>query len=100
MSHIAQPMTAMAGSAARRASDVPNDHPANLIAVPHPAAGGSRPHMKKAPQALPVRLHHHCHCTDPAVGRQSPGVKMVHTPRQYCGGGTSRMELPMRGGYI
>ena len=42
INQMAQPTMAMAGSIASRASDLPNDHPAILMAVPSPV-----PRMKK-----------------------------------------------------
>jgi catechol 2,3-dioxygenase-like lactoylglutathione lyase family enzyme len=76
---MAQPAIAMAGSAASRASDFPNDHPAILIAVSSPASPGDcrAAHEKSPTGVFPYGLCHDRRCTDPAARQQSPKAEMV-----------------------
>src|SRR5829696_1935802 len=78
INHMAQPAMAMAGSTASRASDLPNDHPAILIAVPSPAAPAiAAPRTKKPYGRFPYGFCHDRRCTDPAARQQSPRAEMV-----------------------
>src|SRR5215207_10547188 len=88
INHMAQPAMAMAGSTAHRASDLLNDHPAILIAVPSPGSTGDcRAAHEKAIRAFPVRLL----SRPPLYGsRRSTTITQSRNgfvpPRQYCGG--------------
>src|SRR4051812_38931066 len=61
---MAQPAMAMAGSAASRASDFPNDHPAILIAVSSP---GSADDGRAAHEKSPTRVSRTACVTTAAV---------------------------------
>jgi hypothetical protein len=75
---MAQPAMAMAaGSTASRASDLPNDHPAILIAVPSPGSTIAAPRTKKPYGRFPYGFCHDRRCTDPVARQQSPSAEMV-----------------------
>jgi hypothetical protein len=99
---MAQPAMAITGSAARRASDFPTDHPAILIAAPSPGGTGDcHAAHEKSHTAFPVRLL----SRPPLYGSRRlstiiQGRNGFIPPLQYCGSGATGMELRIRGGYI